>query len=225
MNKAVTARAVAASFFEGARDMKPPVSDIAFTPAVKSAQQQRGSRTNYARMEQRGGWQDRVSADLAEFIAERDSFYLGTATADGQPYIQHRGGPPGFLKVVDDRTLGFVDYSGNRQYISMSNLKDNDRAFLFLMDFARRQRIKIWGRAEVVEGDPVLMERLFDQDYKAKPERVFLFHVEAWDVNCPQHIHKRVSLATVDSVVEQARSQVQELQVKLDKLENKESQS
>ena len=137
--------------------MKPPISDIAFTPNVKAAQEKRGSRSAYSKMEQRGGWQDTVTPQLTEFIAERDSFYLGTATADGQPYIQHRGGPTGFLKVLDEHTLAIADYVGNAQYISLGNLAENDKAFIFLMDYPSRQRIKIWGTAEFVEDDPELL--------------------------------------------------------------------
>ena len=171
-----------------------PVSDVAFTPAVKSIQERLGSRRNYARVEQGpGGWSETITADLREFIARRDSFYLGTASADGQPYIQHRGGQPGFLKVLDERTLAFADFSGNRQYISMGNLSENDRAFMFLMDYPNRRRIKIWGRAEFVEDDADLMERLVDRTTRARPERAFVFHVEAWDVNCPQHITPRLT--------------------------------
>ncbi len=175
--------------------MKPttsrvPASDVAFTPAVKAIQKRLGSRRTYARVEQAGGWQTRITPELAEFIAQRDSFYLGTASGDGQPYIQHRGGPAGFLRVVDDRTLAFADFSGNRQYVSMGNLTENDRAFLFLMDYPNRRRIKIWGRAEFVENDAELMQRLTDPA-GARPERALVFHVEAWDVNCPQHIKPR----------------------------------
>ncbi len=161
--------------------MDRPISDIAFTPAVKAAQQQRGSRSAYAKMEQRGGWNDIVTPKLAEFIAARDSFYLGTAAA-GQPYIQHRGGPKGFLKVVDERTLAIADYVGNAQYISLGNLAENNKAFIFLMDYPNRHRIKIWGRAEFVEGDSELLSRVADSDYEARPERVLVFHVMAWDV-------------------------------------------
>ena len=171
--------------------MKTPVSDIAFTPAVKAIQARLGSRRIYAGMESRGGWAETITDDLAGFIAERDSFYLGTASADGRPYIQHRGGPRGFLKVIDHNTLGFADYRGNRQYISIGNLSENDRVFVFLMDYPNRQRIKIWGRAEVVENDADLLARLADPDYAAEPERAFLIHVEAWDANCPQHIAPR----------------------------------
>ena len=142
------------------------ISDIAFTPTVKKIQDRKGSRENYAKMEQKGGWQDSVTADLAQFIGERDSFYLGTASADGQPYIQHRGGKPGFLKVLDEHTLAFADFKGNRQYLSTGNLEDNDKAYIFLMDYPNRRRIKIWGTARVVDTDPVLMAQLTDADYK-----------------------------------------------------------
>ncbi len=169
-------------------------SDVAFTPAVKQVQERLGSRSIYEKVEARGGWRSVVTEDLAEFIARRESFYLGTASADGQPYIQHRGGPRGFLKVLDERTLAFADYAGNLQYISMGNLEENDKVFLFLMDYPQRKRIKIWGRARVVEDDPELLARVSDPDYKATPERVFVIHVEAWDLNCPQHIQPRYTV-------------------------------
>ena len=174
-------------------------TDIAFTPAVKAIQDRKGSRGSYARMQERGGLADKITPDLAAFVAERDSFYLGTSSADGQPYIQHRGGPKGFLKVLDDNTLAFADFAGNKQYISMGNLSENDRAFLFLMDYPNRQRVKIWGRAEVVEEDPELLERLGDPEYRGRPERVFLFHVDAWDVNCPQHIKPRYTVEELEA--------------------------
>ena len=166
-------------------------SDIAFTPAVKAAQEARGSRAGYEKAMTRHDWDDHVTPALKAFIAERDSFYLGTASAEGQPYIQHRGGPKGFLKVLDDRRLGFADYRGNRQYISVGNLNENDKAFLFLMDYPNRQRIKIWGRAEYVEGDDTLLRQVADSGYDAKLERAIVFHIEAWDSNCPQHITPR----------------------------------
>ena len=174
-------------------------TDIAFTPAVKAIQEQKGSRASYAKMQERGGFADKVTEDLAGFIAERDSFYMATSSAKGQPYIQHRGGPKGFLKVLDNKTLAFADFAGNKQYISMGNLSENDRAQLFLMDYPNRQRIKIWGRARVVDGDPELLERLVDPDYQARPERVFLFHIEAWDVNCPQHIKPRYTVEELEA--------------------------
>ncbi len=168
--------------------MTKPASDIAFTPAVKAAQQHFGSRAGYAKMESKGGWRNTVTADLAAFLAGRDSIYLATASADGQPYMQHRGGPPGFLKAIDEHTLAFAEFGGNRQYISYGNLSENNRAFIFVMDYANRQRIKIWGRAEMVDDDPDLIEKLVDPDYKGRPERAVVFHLEAWDSNCPQHI-------------------------------------
>jgi predicted pyridoxine 5'-phosphate oxidase superfamily flavin-nucleotide-binding protein len=183
--------------------VKRLVSDIAFTPTVKEIQQRLGSRQTYERMEQGNGWQSKVSAELAGFIAERDTFFLGTANADGQPYIQHRGGPPGFLKVIDEETLAFADFRGNRQYLSMGNLQDNDKAFIFLIDFANRRRIKIWGRASVVENDVELLASLSDPEYKAKLERVILFHVDAWDINCPQHIKRRYTVEEFAMMEEQ----------------------
>src|SRR6476659_7611226 len=162
-------------------------SDIAFTPAVKGIQTAKGSRTSYAKVERRG-WQTLVTPELTEFLAGLDMFYFGTANAEGQPYIQYRGGSPGFLKVLDDKTLAFADFGGNRQYITLGNLSENPKAFLFLMDYANQQRVKLWGTAEVVEGDPALLARLTDPAYPGKVERAILFHVEAWDINCSQHI-------------------------------------
>jgi predicted pyridoxine 5'-phosphate oxidase superfamily flavin-nucleotide-binding protein len=195
--------------------MTKPISDIAFTPAVKDLQERKGSRRGYAGMEERGGWSDRVDSDLAAFIAERDSFYLGTASAEGQPYIQHRGGPKGFLKVLDESTLAFADYAGNRQYISMGNLSENDQAYMFLMDYPNRRRVKIWGHAEVIEDDPALLERLVDPAYKARPERVFVFHIEAWDTNCPQHIQPRFTEEEIRPVIEKLERRIAELEGEL----------
>ncbi len=191
------------------------VSDIAFTPAVKAHQERLGSRRGYSRMEEKGGWSDRISPDLREFIAARDSFYFGTASAAGRPYIQHRGGYRGFLKVVDEHTLAFADYSGNRQYISVGNLSENDQAFLFLMDYPNRRRVKIWGRAEVVEDDPDLLAHLVDPDYRGRPERAIVFHVEAWDVNCPQHIRPRFTEDELAPVIEKLEKRIEELEAEL----------
>lgn len=174
-------------------------SDVAFSPAVKSAQEARGSRAGYESAMARHDWDDRVTPALEEFIAERDSFYLGTASADGQPYIQHRGGPKGFLKVLDERRLAFADYRGNRQYISVGNIDENDKAFIFLMDYPNRRRVKIWGRAEYAEGDSPVLEQVADPDYDAKLERAIIFHVEAWDSNCPQHITPRYTVEELDA--------------------------
>jgi predicted pyridoxine 5'-phosphate oxidase superfamily flavin-nucleotide-binding protein len=180
----------------------PPPSDVAFTPAVKAEQARRGSRAAYARMERGEGWETRITPELAAFLAERDSFYLGTASAAGQPYVQHRGGPPGFVRVLDDRTLGFADLRGNRQYVTLGNLAENDRAFLFFMDYERRSRIKIWGRARAVEDDPDLLARLVVPGAAAKAERAIVLEVAAWDVNCPQHIPRKLDAAAVESTIE-----------------------
>ena len=196
--------------------MTKPTSDVAFTETVKAIQERKGSRKGYARMEDKGGWADRVTDDLAAFIAARDSFYMATATADGQPYIQHRGGKPGFLKVLDDKTLAFADFSGNRQYLTQGNLEDNPKAFLFLMDYANRRRIKIWGTARMVEDDAELIRRLTDADYaEGTPERAVLFEIAAWDVNCPQHITPRFTEADVARAVQPLHDRIRELEAEL----------
>jgi len=192
-----------------------PTSDIAFTPSVKAQQERLGSRTAYRRMEERGGWSKRIDAGLAAFIAERDSFYLGTASADGRPYIQHRGGPKGVLRVLDESTLAFSDYSGSKQYISMGNLSENDQAFIFLMDYPNRQRIKIWGRGEIVEGDAGLRTKTVDPQYGATHERTFVFHVEAWDRNCPQHIRARFTHDELAPQLAKLRQRIAELEDQL----------
>jgi predicted pyridoxine 5'-phosphate oxidase superfamily flavin-nucleotide-binding protein len=163
-------------------------SDVAFTPAVKAIQASKGSRQAYARMEQRGGWATKVTHDLADFIHDQNSFFLATASADGQPYIQHRGGPPGFLRVIDETTLGFADFRGNKQFISLGNLAENPKVHLFLIEYETRRRVKIWGEARVVEDDPALVHALTVPGYDAKPERAIVIHITAWDENCPQHI-------------------------------------
>jgi predicted pyridoxine 5'-phosphate oxidase superfamily flavin-nucleotide-binding protein len=182
------------------------------TPAVK--RQGRASTAGYAKVERRG-WRTRLTPDLAEFLAGMDMFYLGTASAEGQPYVQHRGGSPGFLKVLDDRTLGFADFGGNRQYVTLGNLSENPKAFIFLMDYANQQRVKLWGSARVVEGDADLLERLRDPDYPGKVERAIVFTIEAWDINCPQHIHKRFSQEQVQPVIEQLQRRISELEAQL----------
>jgi predicted pyridoxine 5'-phosphate oxidase superfamily flavin-nucleotide-binding protein len=199
--------------------MRQYPSDIAFTPAVKSVQATKGSRDNYAKVEQRG-WRTRVTPDLAEFLAGLDMFYLGTATAEGQPYIQYRGGSPGFLKVLDDRTLAFADFGGNRQFVTVGNLSENPKAFLFLMDYANQLRAKLWGTARVVEGDAELLQRLRDPDYPGKVERAIVFTVEAWDINCHQHIRQRFSRRQVRPVIEQLRHRITELEEALAKLQS-----
>ncbi len=179
-------------------------SDIAFTDTVKAIPAARGSRRSYERMERAsGGFPSTISPELAAFIAERDSAYIATANASGQPYVQHRGGPRGFLKVLDDRTLAFADFTGNKQYITTGNLHENDRAFLFLMDYAGGERIKIWGRARVVSGkdDQALLDRLADPSYSARVEQAVVFDVEAWNANCPQHIPQLVHRDDVETAL------------------------
>ena len=195
--------------------MQHIVSDIVFTPVVKAVQERLGSRAGYAKMEQKGGWRNTVTPDLAAFIAERDSLYLATASAEGRPYIQHRGGPKGFLKVLDENTLAFADFNGNRQYISMGNLTENDQAFIFLMDYVNRRRIKIWGRAEVIEADPTLLKQLAGPAYTARPERVFRFHIEAWDSNCPQHLTPRFTAEDISPAMQKLRDRIAELEAEV----------
>src|SRR5215467_2753208 len=187
-------------------------SDVAFTPSVKSVQERKGSRPAYARMEQRGGWQSRITPDLAQFIAAQTSVFLATVNADGQPYIQHRGGPPGFLHVLDEKTIAFADFAGNRQYITQGNLADNPKAYLFLIDYAHRRRVKIWGEARIVEGDAKLTARLMPAGYKARPEQVILFDISAWDVNCPQHIPQRFEAADVASALAEREARIAALE-------------
>lgn len=192
--------------------MQTSSTEVAFTASVKRIQARRGSRAAYARLEQRGGWETRVTPELAEFLAGRDSFYLATASADGQPYVQHRGGPRGLLRVLGERTLAFVDFRGNRQYITLGNLAENDRAFLFVMDYAARRRVKIWGRARVVEGDPSLLERLSDPAYGGRPEQAIVFEIEAWDTNCPQHIPQRFDAPEVKAAIRDRDARIAELE-------------
>lgn len=199
-------------------DVRRYTSDVAFTPAVKAAQEKRGSRRAYARMEQKGGWQNTVTAELVAFIAARDSFYFATANADGQPYIQHRGGPQGFLRVIDERTIGFADFGGNQQFITVGNLSENDRVFIFLMDYANRQRIKIWGRARYVEDDGDLLAKLVATDYEARPERAIVVAIEAWDVNCPQHITRRFADWQVAPAIERLQARIAELEAEVKRL-------
>lgn len=187
-------------------------SDVAFTPAVKAIQGQKGSRGSYARMESSVGWQTTVTPELSEFLADLDMFYLGTTNSEGQPYIQYRGGSPGFLKVLDEHRLGFADFGGNRQYITLGNLSEKNKAFIFLMDYANSQRIKLWGTARVVENDPGLLDRLRDPGYPGKVERAIVFAVEAWDVNCQQHIHPRFSQRQITPVIEKLQARIADLE-------------
>lgn len=191
-----------------------PSSDMAFTPRVKAIQAERGSRAAYARQEQKGGWPTTVTPDLAQYLAEVRSFYLGTATPDGQPYIQHRGGPKGFLKVIDEKTLGFADFTGNRQYLTTGNLADNPRAFLFLMDYVNRQRVKIWGTARVVD-DKETIARLFPEGYEATPEQAILFTIAAWSRNCPQHIPQMFPAEEVMAAIDSLTDRIKTLEAEL----------
>jgi predicted pyridoxine 5'-phosphate oxidase superfamily flavin-nucleotide-binding protein len=201
--------------------MKLPLeysSDIAFTPTIKAIQTRKGSRRAYARMEEGGAWRTVITPDLADFIAAQTSVFLGTASADGQPYIQHRGGPAGFLHLLDEKTIGFADFSGNRQFITQGNLSENPRAFLFLIDYAHRRRVKIWGEARVVEGDTELMAKLMPENYRAKPEQVILFSVAAWDINCPQHIPQRFDAADVAAALKERDMKIAALEEEIARL-------
>ncbi len=197
------------------RTMRKYPSDIAFTPAVKAIQSAKGSRTSYARVEQASGWRTTVTDDLVEFLSRLDMFYLATANLQGQPYIQYRGGRPGFLKALDEHTLAFADFGGNRQYITLGNLSENPKAFIFLMDYANRQRVKLWGSAKVIENDPDLIDRLRDPDYPANVERAIVFTIEAWDINCPQHIHPRFSQEQISPLVDEWKERIRELESQL----------
>ena len=177
-------------------------SDIAFTTSVKAIQEKFHSRSSYARMEESGGWQSDVTPQLTQFLSTMDSFYLSTSNASGQPYTQHRGGPKGFLKTIDNKTLAFADFSGNKQYITAGNLSENNKSFIFLMDYPRKTRIKIWGTAKVIEDDKKLLESLSDLSYRARLERVIVFTVEAWDVNCRQHIQQRFTEEDIKLITE-----------------------
>ncbi|MEL7023076.1 MAG: pyridoxamine 5'-phosphate oxidase family protein [Pseudomonadota bacterium] len=190
-------------------------SDVAFTPTVKAIQQRKGSRAAYERMERSRGWATEITQDLAQFIAEQRSVFIASVSSDGAPYIQHRGGPPGFLKVTGPTTLAFVDYKGNRQFISQGNLEQNPKAHLFLADYANRQRVKIWGEARVIEGDDELIEQLMPSDYRARPEQVIEFSVAAWDVNCPQHIPQRFEAEDVQRELDQRDARIAELEAEL----------
>ena len=192
--------------------MTTSTTGVAFSASVKAVQVRKGSRSAYARLEQRGGFEDRVTAELAEFLAERDSFYFATANAEGQPYVQHRGGPRGFLRLIDERTLAFADFRGNRQYLTLGNLAENPRAFIFLMDYARRQRIKVWGRARVVEDDPGLLADLARETQGARPEQAIVFTIEAWDSNCPQHIPELLDAGEVKAAIDGLQARIAALE-------------
>jgi uncharacterized protein len=193
-------------------------SDVAFTPAVKAIQARKGSREGYAHVEENGGWRTEIDDKLAAFLADTNSFFLATASVDGQPYIQHRGGPKGFIKVLDKTTIAFADYAGNRQYITQGNLSENPRAHIFIMDFAHRRRVKIWGEARVVDDDPALLGSLMPKGYRARPEQVVIFKIAAWDTNCPQHIPQKFDAADVAAALAQRDARISELEAELAKL-------
>ena len=195
--------------------ISPIASDIAFTPAVKAIQARRGSRRAYARMEDGPGWNTTITPELAGFIARQTSVFLGTASAAGQPYIQHRGGPPGFLHVRDERTLAFAEYRGNRQFITQGNLAENPMAHLFLIDYGSRQRVKLWGEARVIEDDPALLADLLPQGARPRGEQALVFRVLAWDANCPQHIPQRFEAADVARLLEERERRIAELEAEI----------
>ena len=188
--------------------------DVLFSAAVKAEQERLGSR----KMFQDRDWKTELTDDLRQFLGAIDTFFLATASADGRPYIQHRGGPPGFLKPISSNELAFADFAGNRQYITLGHLKENDRAHIFILHFATQQRVKFWGRARVVEGDTALMERLVDPAYKARPQRAIVFKIEAYDINCRQHITARYSEAEIAPSVNKLIERIKELEEEVAKL-------
>lgn len=189
-------------------------SDIAFTESVKAIQSRKGSRRAYAKMEKSAGWQTEITPDLSGFVTAQRSFFLATANAEGQPYIQHRGGPAGFLRVIDRQTLAFADYRGNRQFITQGNLSENPRACIFLIDYVNRTRIKIWGSAKVIEDQPGLLTELMpsQDEYRARAEQVIMFTVMAWDSNCPQHIPQRIDREDVEELLRERDLRIAELE-------------
>jgi predicted pyridoxine 5'-phosphate oxidase superfamily flavin-nucleotide-binding protein len=193
-------------------------SDVAFTPAVKTIQARKGSRDSYADVEQNGGWRTEIDDKLAGFLANTNSFYLATATVDGQPYIQHRGGPKGFVKILDKSTIAFADYAGNRQYLTQGNLSENPKAHIFIMDYAHRRRVKIWGEARIVDDDPALLQSLMPKGYRARPEQVAIFKITAWDTNCPQHIPQKFDAADVAAALAERDAHIASLEAELARL-------
>lgn len=191
--------------------------DVMFSPAVKAEQVRLGSREAFEDRD----WQTEITDDLRQFLAAIDTFLFATASADGRPYIQHRGGPPGFLKPIGSHMLAFADFAGNRQYITLGHLKENDRAHIFILHYATQQRLKLWGRARVIEDDAELMERLVDPSYKAKPQRAIAFRIEAWDSNCRQHIVARYTEAEIAPAVNQLTQRIKELEEEVARLKNR----
>jgi hypothetical protein len=200
-------------------DTRSYSSDVAFTPAVKAIQTRKGSREAYAHVEERGGWRTEIDDKLAGFLANTSSFFMATATKDGQPYIQHRGGPKGFVKMLDRNTIAFADYAGNQQYLTQGNLTENPKAHIFIMDYALRRRVKIWGEARVVEDDPALTQALMPKGYRARPEQVILFKIVAWDTNCPQHIPQKFDAADVAAAMAEASASIDQRDARIAELE------
>ncbi|MCP4620433.1 MAG: pyridoxamine 5'-phosphate oxidase [Bradyrhizobium sp.] len=196
-------------------DVRTYSSDVAFTPTVKAIQTRKGSREAYASVEAHGGWRTEIDEDLASRLAETNSLYFATASADGQPYIQHRGGPKGFVKILDKNTIAFADYSGNQQYITQGNLSENAKAYIFVMDYARRRRVKLWGEARVVDDDPALLQALMPKGYRARPEQVIVFRIAAWDTNCPQHIPQKFDATDVAAALAARDGRIAELEAEL----------
>ncbi|MEZ5739948.1 MAG: pyridoxamine 5'-phosphate oxidase family protein [Burkholderiaceae bacterium] len=199
-------------------EASPLPSDLAFSATVKAIQQRKGSRAAYAKMEAAGSWPSRLSDDMKYVIEAQTSVFLATANAQGQPYVQHRGGPAGFLKVLDPVTIAFADYSGNRQFITQGNLQENPRAHLFLIDYMQRQRFKLWGTARVIEDDPDRLAALMPDGYRARPEQVIEFKVAAWEANCPQHIPQRLDASVLYQMVEERDQRIARLEAELARL-------
>jgi len=188
--------------------------DVLFSASVKAEQARLGSRQSFEDRQ----WTTEITDNLRQFLDAIDTFFFATADASGRPYVQHRGGPPGFLKPIGPRTLAFADFAGNRQYITLGHLKENDRAHIFILHFATQQRLKLWGRARVVENDIALMERLVDPAYKARPQRAIVFELDAWDVNCNQHIVARYSEAEMVPALNKLVARIKELEEEVEKL-------
>lgn len=196
-------------------DRTPPSSDVAFSGSVKSVQARLGSRDAYARMERQGGFETLVTEELAAFISAQRSLFLATSSAAGQPYVQHRGGPPGFLRVLDPRSLAFADFAGNRQFITLGNLAENPRVLLFLIDYAERRRVKIWGEATVIDDDPPFVASLAPDGYPARPQRALVVRVAAWDANCPQHIPQRLEAEDVKAALDARDARIAALEAEV----------
>jgi len=192
--------------------MKSDPAEVILPPSARSAQQRLGSRALQQRRERSGGFQQRVNQRLIAFLTRIDSFFIATATADGRPYIQHRGGPRGFLRVLGPSTLGFADFSGNRQYITVGRLSENAAVCVFLIDYAQPARIKLWGHASVIDNDPALLARLVDPSYPAQVERGILIEIDAWDINCRQHIPRKIATEDVVATTDKLETRIRALE-------------